>query len=39
MQETVYEQLSGGAAFTVTAAERWSVAMLRRLKEAHNELP
>lgn len=32
MRETVYEHLDGGETFTVTAAERSSVAMLRRLK-------
>ena len=35
MRETVYEHLDGGETFTVTAAERSSVAMLRRLKAAH----
>lgn len=32
MQETIYEHLQGNDTFTVTAAERSSVAMLRRLK-------
>lgn len=35
MNETVYEQLQGEDTFTVTAAERKSVGMLRRLKESH----
>lgn len=33
MNETVYEHIEGGDTFTVTAAERWSVGMLRRLAE------
>ena len=37
VRETVYEHLSDGETFTVTAAERWSVAMLRRLKEKYPE--
>lgn len=37
VRETVYEHLSSGETFTVTAAERWSVAMLRRLKEKYPE--
>lgn len=35
MQETVYEHASGGETFTITAAERWSVAMILRLKEKY----
>lgn len=35
MNETVYEHLHGDDTFTVTAAERSSITMLRRLKEAH----
>lgn len=33
MKETVYEHLDGRDTFTVTAAERKSVGMIRRLKE------
>lgn len=35
LNETCYEHIAGEATFTVTAAERSSIAMLRRLKEAH----
>ena len=35
VKETVYEHVSGGETFTITAAERWSVSMLRRLKEKY----
>ncbi len=35
VRETVYEHISGDETFTVTAAESWSVAMLRRLKEKY----
>ena len=35
MTETVYEHCSGDKTFTVTAAERWSVAMCKRLKEKY----
>lgn len=35
MNETVYEHLQGEDTFTVTAAERKSVGMLRRLKERY----
>ena len=35
MNETVYEHVQGEATFTVTAAERSSIAMLRRLKEKY----
>ena len=34
MKETVYEHVQGEDTFTVTAAERSSISMLRRLKEA-----
>ena len=37
VRETVYEHISGGETFTITAAERWSVSMLRRLKEKYPE--
>lgn len=33
MKETAYEHLAGNTHFTVTAAERWSIGMLRRLHE------
>lgn len=32
-KETIYEHISGADYFTVTAAERWSVGMIKRLKE------
>jgi len=35
VKETVYEHISGGETFTITAAERWSVSVLRRLKEKY----
>lgn len=35
VRETVYEHLSDGKTFTITAAERWSVSMLKRLKEKY----
>ena len=35
MRETVYEHLEGKETFTITAAERVSVNMVRRLKAAH----
>ena len=35
MLETVYEHIKGNDTFTVTAAERWSVGMIRRLKEKY----
>ena len=31
--ETVYEHLKGNDTFTVTAAERWSINMIHRLKK------
>ena len=37
VKETVYEHISGTETFTVTAAERWSVSMLNRLKEKYPE--
>lgn len=37
VKETVYEHISGVETFTITAAERWSVAMLKRLKEKYPE--
>ena len=33
--ETVYEHMSGNPTFTITAAERWSKAMVHRLKEKY----
>ncbi len=33
MKETIYEHERGSETFTITAAERWSVSMVRRLKE------
>ena len=33
--ETVYEHVSGNKTFTVTAAERWSKTMIKRLKERY----
>ena len=35
MQETIYEHVAGDKTFTVTAAERWSVGLIRRLKERY----
>lgn len=35
MQETVYEHVSGAASFTVTAAERWSIGQISKLKERY----
>ena len=35
MKETVYEHLDGCDTFTVTAAERGSIGMIRRLKDKH----
>lgn len=32
-KETIYEHIGGNEFFTVTAAERWSVGMIKRLKE------
>lgn len=33
MNETVYEHLAGSTTFTVTASERWSINMIRKLKD------
>lgn len=35
LTETVYEHASGENTFTITAAERWSVAMAHRLKREY----
>lgn len=35
MYETVYEHIQGEETFTVTAAERSSIGMIRRMKEKH----
>lgn len=35
LTETNYEHIKGGETFTVTAAEQWSIAMVRRLKEKY----
>jgi hypothetical protein len=35
VRETIYEHLDGNDTFTVTAAERWSIGMIRRLAEKH----
>ena len=35
IKETVYEHVQGEDTFTVTAAERSSITMLRRLQEKH----
>ena len=35
MLETVYEHIKGNNTFTITAAERWSIGMIRRLKEKY----
>ena len=35
MSETVFEHIRGNDTFTVTAAEPWSVGMLRRLQAKH----
>lgn len=37
IKETVYEHESGKDTFTITAAERWSVSMVRKLREKHPE--
>jgi len=34
MNETTYEHVSGDPIFRVTASERWSIAMVNRLKAA-----
>lgn len=33
LTETVYEHISGADYFTTTCAERWSIAMAKKLKE------
>lgn len=35
--ETSYEHIKGCKTFTITAAEQWSISMVRRLKEKHPE--
>ena len=35
MTETTYEHVAGDKTFTVTAAERWSIAMIKKLKERY----
>ena len=35
IKETVYEHESGKDTFTITAAERWSISMVHKLKEKH----
>lgn len=35
MRETVYEHIDGNNTFTVTAAERWSIGMIRKLAEQY----
>ena len=35
MSETVFEHIRGNDTFTVTAAEPWSVGMIRRLQAKH----
>ena len=35
MNETVFEHIRGNDTFTVTAAEPWSVGMIRRLQAKH----
>ena len=37
IHETVYEHMSGNPTFTVTAEERWSCGMIRRLSEKYPE--
>ena len=37
MRETVYEHISGSDTMTITAAERWSVNMVKRLKDKYPE--
>lgn len=34
-KETIYEHVKGDETFTVTAAERWSVNMVKRLSEKY----
>ena len=35
MLETDYDHVKGNDYFSVTAAEQWSIGMIRRLKKAH----
>ena len=35
MRETVYEHIDGNDTFTVTAAERWSIANIKRLAQRY----
>lgn len=35
MQETTYEHMADEKTFTVTAAERWSISMINKLKEKY----
>ena len=35
IKETTYEHVDGEKTFTITAAERWSITMVHRLKEKH----
>lgn len=37
IKETVYEHESGKDTFTITVAERWSISMVRKLREKHPE--
>lgn len=34
-KETKYEHIKGSDTFTVTASERWSIGMIRKLKEKY----
>lgn len=38
MDETVYEHVNGRDTFTVTAAERWSIRMIKKLAEQYSEV-
>lgn len=35
IRETVYEHIDGNDTFTITACERWSINMCKRLKEKY----
>lgn len=35
VRETVYEHASGNPTFTVSAVERWSISMIKRLAAEH----
>lgn len=37
IKETIYEHTTGSDTMTITAAERWSVGMVKRLKERYPE--